>query len=69
MRNTRIFFSLCLTCLLVCACVSKEKYEDLEARLADTQAQLEQEGEKVEGLTKKLGELEQNWNNCQQDTR
>ncbi|HSQ86363.1 MAG TPA: OmpA family protein [Desulfobacterales bacterium] len=68
MRNTRFFFSLCLACLLVSACVSKEKYEELEARLADTQAQLEQKGDKVEELTQKLGESEQNWNKCQQDT-
>jgi len=30
MRNQRFFFSLCLACLLVSACVSKEKYEELE---------------------------------------
>jgi outer membrane murein-binding lipoprotein Lpp len=47
-------------CILVSACVSKEKYEKLEARLADTQAQLEQKGEKVEELAQKLEELEQN---------
>ena len=68
MRNTRFFFSLCLACLLVSACVSKEKYEELEARLVDTQAKLEQKGKKVEELAQKLGELEQNWNKCQQDT-
>jgi len=40
MRNKTFFFSLCLACLLVSACVSKEKYEELEATLADTQAKL-----------------------------
>jgi len=68
MRNQIFFFSLCLACLLVSACVSKEKYEELEVRLADTQAKLEQKGKKVEELAQKLGELEQNWNKCQQDT-
>ena len=46
MRNKTFFFSLCLACLLVSACVSKEKYEELEARLADTQTKLEQKGKK-----------------------
>ena len=62
MRNQIFFFSLCLACLLVSACVSKEKYEELEARLADTQAKLEQKGKKVEELEQKLGESEKNWN-------
>ncbi len=68
MRKQIFFFSLCLTCLLVSACVSKEKYEELEARLTDTQAKLEQKDKKVEELAQKLGELEQNWTKCQQDT-
>jgi chemotaxis protein MotB len=67
MRNQRFFFSLCLACLLVSACVSKEKYEELEATLADTQAKLDQKGKKVDELAQKLGELEQNWNKCRQD--
>jgi chemotaxis protein MotB len=67
MRNQRFFFSLCLACLLISACVSKEKYEDLEATLADTQAKLEQKGKNVEELVQKLAELEKNWNKCQQD--
>ena len=33
MRNKTFFFSLCLACLLVSACVSKEKYEELMATL------------------------------------
>ena len=67
MRNKTFFFSLCLVCLLVSACVSKEKYEELEATLADTQAKLEQKGKKAEELAQKLGELEKNWNKGQQD--
>ncbi len=67
MRNQRFFFSLCLACLLISACVSKEKYEELEATLADTQAKLEQKGKNVEELAQKLGGLEKNWNKCQQD--
>jgi hypothetical protein len=34
----RFFFSLCLAFFLISACVSKEKYEELEATLAATQA-------------------------------
>jgi len=67
MRNKTFFFSLCLVCLLVSACVSKEKYEELEATLADTQTKLEQKGKNVEELAQKLGELEKSWNKCQQD--
>ena len=67
MRNQRFFFSLCLACLLVSACVSKEKYEELEATLADTQAKLEQKGKNVEELAQKLGALEKNQNKCRQD--
>ena len=58
MRKQRFYFSLCLACLLISACVSKEKYEELEATLAGTQAKLEQKGQAVEELTQKLGELE-----------
>ena len=36
MRNQRFFFSLCLASLLISACVSKEKYEELEATLAES---------------------------------
>jgi len=68
MRNKKFFFGLCLTCLLVSACVSKENYEELAARLADTQAKLHQKGKNVDELAQKLRELEQNWNKCQQDT-
>lgn len=67
MRNQRIFFSLCLACLLISACVSKEKYEELEATLAETRAKLEQKGKNVEELAQKLGESEKNWNMCRQD--
>lgn len=67
MRNQKIFFSLCLACLLVSACVSKEKYEELEATLADIQAKLEEKGKNVEELAQELGKLEKNWNRCQQD--
>ena len=67
MRNQIFFFSLCLACLLVSACVSKEKYEELEATLVDTQTKLEQKGKNVAELAQTLGELEKNWNNCQQD--
>ena len=68
MRNLIFFLNLCLVSLLVSACVSKENYEDLEARLADTQAKLHQKGKNVDELAQKLRELEQNWNKCQQDT-
>ena len=67
MRNQIFLFSLCLACLLISACVSKEKYEEIEAMLTDTQKKLEQKGKTVEELTQKLGEFEINWNNCQQD--
>ena len=63
MRNQKIFFSLCLACLLVSACVSKEKYEELEATLADIQAKLEEKGKNVEELAQELGKLEKNWDN------
>ena len=67
MRKQRFYFSLCLACLLISACVSKEKYEELEAALAGTQAKLEQKGKAVEELTQKLGELEKNRKKGRQD--
>ncbi len=56
MRNQIFIFSVCLSCLLVSACVSKEKCEELEARFADTQTKLEQKGKKVEELTQMLSQ-------------
>ena len=67
MRNQLFFFGLCLAFLLLSACVSKEKYEELEAKHADTRAKLEQKDKKVEELTQEKVELEQNFSKCQQD--
>jgi chemotaxis protein MotB len=67
MRNKKFFYGLCLVCFLVSACVSKEKYSELEATLADTQAKLEQNSNQVEELELKLKQSEANWNQCQQD--
>jgi chemotaxis protein MotB len=67
MRNQIYFLSLCLACLFISACVSKEKYDDLVATLADTQAKLEQKSTNVEKLKQKLGELENNWKKCRHD--
>jgi chemotaxis protein MotB len=66
MRNQRFFSSACLACLLISACVSKEKYEDLETTLSDTQAKLEQKDKYVEELTQKLEVLEKDRTKCRQ---
>ena len=57
MRNKIFFFGLCLACLLMSACVSKEKYEEIEATLSDTQAKLEQKSKQVLELETKLKNL------------
>ena len=66
-RNQRFFLYLCLACFLISACVSKEKYEELEAALADTRVKLEQINKNLEELAQKRAELEENWNTCRQD--
>ena len=67
MRKQRFFFSLCLACLLMSACVSKEKYEEIEATLSDTQAKLEQKNKQVQELESKLKDSEESRNTCRQD--
>ncbi|MGD8523992.1 MAG: hypothetical protein PVF56_22775, partial [Desulfobacterales bacterium] len=67
MHNKIFFFGLCLACLLVSACVSKEKYEEIEATLSDTQAKLEQKNKHVQELELKLKDSEESRNTCQQD--
>ena len=41
MLERRLLFVLCLLLLLLSACVSRTKYLQLEANLADTQQELE----------------------------
>ena len=67
MFNYRFFLHVCLVCLLISACVSKEKYEELEATLADTRVKLEQKSKNLEELTQKQAELEENLNRCRQE--
>ena len=67
MRKLRFFLNFCLACLMVSACVSKEKYEELEATLADTRVKLEQKNKNLEELEQKRIELEEKWNQCSQE--
>jgi chemotaxis protein MotB len=67
MRNQRFFFSVCLACLLISACVSKEKYEELEATLADARAKLEQNDKNIGELAQKLEKLEKDRDKCRSD--
>ncbi len=67
MRNKSFFLGLCLACLLILACVSKEKYSELETALSDTRAKLEQKSQQVKELELKLLESEENRNKCQQN--
>jgi len=56
-----------VVCFLVTACVSKEKYEELEATLADTRTKLEQKSRNLEELERKHAELEERLNKFTQD--
>jgi chemotaxis protein MotB len=66
-RNQVIFFYISLVCLLVSACVSKEKYDEMEATLTDTRAKLEQKSKNIEELEQKRVELEENLSTCKQE--
>ena len=66
-RNHRFILYLCLTCFLFLACVSKDKYEELEATLADTRVKLEQESKKLEESERKRVELEEKLHKFRQD--
>ena len=67
MRSHRFFLYLCLACFLISACVSKEKYDEMEARLADTQTKLEQKSKNLEESERKRDELEEKLNKFTQD--
>ena len=67
MRNKILLFGICLAFLLVSACVSKEKYEEIEAALSETQAKLEQKNKQVQELEIKLKDSQDSRNTCQQD--
>ncbi len=66
-RKLRFFLCLCLACFLVAACVSRDKYEELEAALADTRAKLAQKSKNLEELEQKRDELEEKLNQFAQD--
>lgn len=66
-RNHKFILYLCLACFLISACVSKEKYEELEAALADTRAKLELKSKNLEELERKQVELEKSLNKFRQD--
>jgi chemotaxis protein MotB len=67
MRRTKLFYGLCLICLFLAACVSKDKYEDLEARFAETLAQLEQKNNEIQSLESKLKGSEEKNETLQQE--
>jgi chemotaxis protein MotB len=67
--NRSIFFYISLACLLVTACVSKEKYEELETKLADTRIKLEQKSKDFDALTRKRAEFEENLSTCKQENK
>jgi chemotaxis protein MotB len=56
-----------VVCFLAVACVSKEKYEELEETLADTRTKLEQKSKNLEELERKRDELEEKLNKFAQD--
>jgi chemotaxis protein MotB len=66
-RNRSIFLYLFLACLLISSCVSKEKYEELEATLADTRMKLEQKNKNLEELAKNGAKFEENLSRCRQE--
>ena len=67
MRNKIFILGLCLACFLMSACVSKEKYEEIEAALTDAQAKLEQKNKHAQELEIKLKDAEDGRNVCQQE--
>jgi chemotaxis protein MotB len=67
MDTKALIFGLCAACFLFAACVSKEKYEQLEAVLADTQTNLEQSARRADKLQSDLKQLEEKQSRCRQD--
>ncbi|UCD32173.1 MAG: OmpA family protein [Desulfobacterales bacterium] len=63
----RYYIYLCVVCFLAVACVSKDKYEELEETLADTRAILEQKSKNLEELERKRDELKEKLNQFAQD--
>jgi hypothetical protein len=61
MMHLKVLLGLCLLCFLVSSCVSKEKYEELEATLADTQTELVQKDQDVKKLSKKISNVQKLW--------
>ncbi len=60
MRHHKLFYGICLICSLLAACVSKDSYEELEATLSDTRAQLEQKNNQLDILKTTLKQFEDN---------
>ena len=54
MNKKLVFCCVCLICALLSACVSKEKYSELEADLSETRAKLEKMTQQINALELKL---------------
>lgn len=67
MRRNTLILALCLVCLFFSACVSKDKYEDLEARLTEALAQVGQKNTAIKTLESKLKASEANQTTLQQE--
>jgi chemotaxis protein MotB len=59
MRHNKCVYGIFLICLLLVACVSKDSYEELEATLAETRAELEQKSSQIKELKSNLKHFEE----------
>ena len=59
MRHNKCVYGIFLICFVLVACVSKDSYEELEATLAGTRAQLEQKSSQIKELKSKLKQSEE----------
>ena len=57
MPRNKLFYLMWMVCLLIAACVSKDQYEELEATLSETRAQLEQKANEIKKLEDTLSDI------------
>jgi len=67
MRRNTLIVGLCLAGIFLSTCVSKDKYEDLEARFKEALAQVEQKNIAIKTLESKLNASEANETAFQQE--
>lgn len=56
MRGKKLFFVLCLICLVAFCCTSKKNYLEIETTSLNTQGPLDQERQKVKSLERRMEE-------------